>query len=175
VQNVIEMEGGKSALKLTTASYKRPNGKNIHRFPDASENDEWGVRPNDGFEDKLSNSDMRQLVEQRHDRDIVRRRTPTAIAAAIAGANSASTPAGKADVDSATATDSPMSDRTADDKAQRKPADPSIPANVTPTSAADDKPAATDKTVLSDNRRGLGDRQLQQALEYLAKEIAKAK
>ena len=33
VQNVIELEQGESALKLTTASYHRPNGKNIHRFP----------------------------------------------------------------------------------------------------------------------------------------------
>ncbi len=49
VQNIIEMhEGGdRSALKLTTASYWRPSGKNIHRFPDSKETDEWGVRPND--------------------------------------------------------------------------------------------------------------------------------
>ncbi len=33
VQNVIELENGTSALKLTTASYHRPSGKNIHRFP----------------------------------------------------------------------------------------------------------------------------------------------
>ncbi|MEK6234818.1 MAG: S41 family peptidase, partial [Planctomycetales bacterium] len=31
VQNVIDLEEGKSALKLTTASYWRPSGKNIHR------------------------------------------------------------------------------------------------------------------------------------------------
>jgi carboxyl-terminal processing protease len=47
VQNVIKMEGGKSALKLTTASYWRPNGKNIHRFFDSKETDDWGVKPND--------------------------------------------------------------------------------------------------------------------------------
>src|SRR5581483_5906566 len=40
VQNVVELEGGRSALKLTTASYKRPSGKNIHRFPNAKESDE---------------------------------------------------------------------------------------------------------------------------------------
>ena len=54
VQNVIELEGGKSALKLTTASYHRPSGKNIHRFPDAKESDEWGVMPDDGYEVKLN-------------------------------------------------------------------------------------------------------------------------
>lgn len=49
VQNIIEMhEGSKpSALKLTTASYWRPSGKNIHRFPDSKDSDDWGVRPND--------------------------------------------------------------------------------------------------------------------------------
>src|SRR5260370_31021447 len=31
-QNVIKMEGGKSALKLTTASYLRPSGQNIQRL-----------------------------------------------------------------------------------------------------------------------------------------------
>ena len=54
VQNVIELEGGKSALKLTTASYHRPSGKNIHRFPDAKETDEWGVMPDAGYEVRLS-------------------------------------------------------------------------------------------------------------------------
>ena len=47
VQNIIMMEHDTSALKLTTASYWRPSGKNIHRFPDSKETDEWGVRPND--------------------------------------------------------------------------------------------------------------------------------
>lgn len=49
VQNIIEMHQGsdRSALKLTTASYWRPSGKNIHRFPDSKESDDWGVRPND--------------------------------------------------------------------------------------------------------------------------------
>ena len=52
VQNIIKMENGTSALKLTTASYWRPSGKNIHRFPDPKDfeaagidPDEWGVLP----------------------------------------------------------------------------------------------------------------------------------
>lgn len=45
VQNVMEMENGASALKLTTAGYYRPNGKNIHRGKDATDSDEWGVSP----------------------------------------------------------------------------------------------------------------------------------
>ena len=71
VQNVIELEGGRSALKLTTASYLRPSGKNIHRFPDAKESDEWGVVPNEGFEVKLRQSELRDLVASRRLRDIL--------------------------------------------------------------------------------------------------------
>ena len=71
VQNVIEMENGRSALKLTTASYKRPNGKNIHRFPDAKETDEWGVHPDDGFEVKMGNEEMSELIRDRRQRDVL--------------------------------------------------------------------------------------------------------
>src|SRR5690349_21718964 len=52
VQNIILLENDTSALKLTTASYIRPSGKNIHRFPDKKDfesahidPDEWGVKP----------------------------------------------------------------------------------------------------------------------------------
>jgi carboxyl-terminal processing protease len=72
VQRVIEMEGGQSALKLTTAGYHRPNGKNIHRYPGATPEDEWGVKPNEGFELKLSRSDMMALGQYRRDRDILK-------------------------------------------------------------------------------------------------------
>jgi len=73
VQNVIELEGGASALKLTTAGYHRPNGKNIHRAPDAKDSDDWGVLPNPGFEVKLNSREMTQLMEQRREKDIVRK------------------------------------------------------------------------------------------------------
>jgi carboxyl-terminal processing protease len=71
VQNVIDLEHGKSALKLTTASYHRPSGKNIHRFPDAKETDEWGVMPDDGFAVQFSNEEMAKYLEYRHKRDVV--------------------------------------------------------------------------------------------------------
>ncbi len=71
VQNVIELEDGKSALKLTTASYTRPNGHKIHRFPDDTEADEWGVKPDDGLEVKLTNSQLAEMVGRRRQRDVV--------------------------------------------------------------------------------------------------------
>jgi carboxyl-terminal processing protease len=63
VQNIILMEHGASALKLTTAGYMRPSGKNIHRFTDRKafeaagiDPDEWGVRPNDSGYDLTAGS-----------------------------------------------------------------------------------------------------------------------
>ena len=68
VQNVVELEDGKSAIKITTGSYQRPSGKPIHRFPDAKE---WGVTPNEGFVVKLSNFEVSRLHRSRQQRDVV--------------------------------------------------------------------------------------------------------
>ena len=76
VQNIIELEGGKSALKLTTASYQRPNGKNIHRFPGAKPEDEWGVTPNDGYEVRFSAKEMEEFGTYRRQIDILRKDNP---------------------------------------------------------------------------------------------------
>ncbi len=73
VQNVIPMENGATALKLTTASYWRPSGKNIHRFPDSKEKDDWGVKPNEGYEVKLTDEERYNFHKWRQLRDIVRR------------------------------------------------------------------------------------------------------
>ena len=54
-------------LKLTTASYQRPSGNNIHRFPDAKETDEWGVMPDPNYDMKLSDSEMSDLIRHRRD------------------------------------------------------------------------------------------------------------
>ena len=72
VQNVIELDSGKSALKLTTASYHRPSGKNIHRFPNSKETDEWGVMPDDGYAVKFTREDMIAYDEYRRERDVFR-------------------------------------------------------------------------------------------------------
>lgn len=72
VQNVIELEGGKSALKLTTASYHRPSGKNIHRFPTSKDTDEWGVTPDAGYEVKWTIPEMEKYRDFRSDRDVLR-------------------------------------------------------------------------------------------------------
>jgi carboxyl-terminal processing protease len=71
VQNVIDLGGGASALKLTTASYLRPNGHNIHRFPDSKEEDEWGVKPNEGLTIRFSDEEMRDYLIGRRKRDVI--------------------------------------------------------------------------------------------------------
>lgn len=66
VQNVIPLEGGKSALRLTVATFWSPNGRNIDRGKDPKPEGEWGVVPNDGFLVPLTDEQARQLLEQRY-------------------------------------------------------------------------------------------------------------
>lgn len=70
VQRLYPMEAGTSRLRLTTAKYIRPSGKNIHKFPDSKEKDDWGVRPD--VEVKLSPVEELDWLIARRDRDIVR-------------------------------------------------------------------------------------------------------
>ena len=72
VQNVINLNQGRSALKLTTASYHRPSGKNIHRFPNSKEADTWGVSPDEGYEVKFTREEWEKWWDDRRDRDIIR-------------------------------------------------------------------------------------------------------
>jgi carboxyl-terminal processing protease len=169
VQNVIELEGGRSALKLTTASYQRPSGKNIHRFPDSKESDEWGVIPDDGFELRLNDGEIRRLVEYRRDRDILRWTPPEERKADDVAKND--TPSG----------DKPAGDKPADEKqADAKPETTPTTTEPKPDAAAptgDSKSPPTEKEPQEGRggRRGpFVDRQLQKALEYLRGELAKA-
>jgi carboxyl-terminal processing protease len=76
VQNIIELEQGRSALKLTTAGYQRPSGKNIHRFPGSEDDGEWGVAPNDGFLLELTPEQTEKLVEHQRRVLIVKPKVP---------------------------------------------------------------------------------------------------
>jgi len=52
-------------LKLTTASYWRPSGRNIHRMPKAKQEDEWGVTPDDRMQIESSdNHVLAFLIDQ---------------------------------------------------------------------------------------------------------------
>ena len=67
-----ESPARQGALKLTTATYWRPNNKNMHRFPDSKPEDDWGVKPSEGLALPLSDDDFRRFLLWRSERDVVR-------------------------------------------------------------------------------------------------------
>ncbi len=71
VQNLILLENRRSALKLTTASYWRPSGKNIDRPSSLQKKSkEWGVMPNSGHQIAISEIELANLYRLRHLRDL---------------------------------------------------------------------------------------------------------
>lgn len=72
VQNVVHLESGHSALKLTTASYFRPSGVNIHRFPESKKEDDWGVQPSRGHVVELSKEQWLEWIRFRETADLIR-------------------------------------------------------------------------------------------------------
>lgn len=50
IQELIELESKHGLLKLTTGTYWRPSEKDINRRKGDGENDDWGVRPDKGYE-----------------------------------------------------------------------------------------------------------------------------
>ncbi len=155
VQNVIELEGGKSALKLTTANYHRPSGKNIHKFPDAKESDEWGVMPDAGYDVRMSRDQMERMVEDRRDRDILVGKHARALAARQTAADK---PADDKPAADKPASDKPSADKPADEKpAGEKP-------DETKADAGDPQAA-----------KGPVDPQLARAVDYLTQELARAR
>jgi C-terminal peptidase prc len=76
VQNVQQFEDGD--LKVTIASFWRPNGKNLARLTPAgktaNENEEWGVRPDKGYLVKLSEKEHDDLQDFQHNQEIIPRR-----------------------------------------------------------------------------------------------------
>ena len=74
VQNIVELVDGQGALRLTTASYHRPSGENIHRFDGADEDETWGVMPTDGFEVKPDPLEVGRLYRHQRALDIIDRK-----------------------------------------------------------------------------------------------------
>jgi len=59
VQSVIPIEGGRAAIRFTTAYYFPPSGRRIHKRPKDTDDDQWGVEPSPGAEITL---DQKQLA-----------------------------------------------------------------------------------------------------------------
>ncbi len=70
VQNVVPFAGGE--IKLTTASFWRPSGKNLNKASTkGGENDEWGVVPNKGYDLKLDYKETEDLEESLHEAEVI--------------------------------------------------------------------------------------------------------
>ncbi len=70
VQRLMRTESGRSLLKLTSATYWRPSGKNIHRMiGDDDEQAQWGVFPNKGMQVELDPQEYRHWRLYRSRRD----------------------------------------------------------------------------------------------------------
>ncbi len=70
VQELIDLPQGCGAMKITTSSYWRPNGRNIHRSPDASPKDDWGVSPDAGCAVELDPAEYNRWLAWRARRDV---------------------------------------------------------------------------------------------------------
>jgi carboxyl-terminal processing protease len=62
VQQPLSVAAG-FGMKITNGFIFRPSGKNLHRFPESKETDDWGVRPDTGLEMRLSADLCRQLEQ----------------------------------------------------------------------------------------------------------------
>jgi carboxyl-terminal processing protease len=73
VQTILPFETG-GQLKLTTATYWRPNGKNINKASTQGRpEDEWGVTPDKGFLVKMSNKELLDLQDHQREHEIIQR------------------------------------------------------------------------------------------------------
>jgi carboxyl-terminal processing protease len=77
VQKVIDLKTNPpTGLKLTTDTYWRPSEKNMHRYEDAKDTDDWGVKPDDGFEIVLKDDERLEYLRYRRTRDMVKGKNP---------------------------------------------------------------------------------------------------
>jgi carboxyl-terminal processing protease len=160
VQNVIYLDGDKAALKLTTAKWYTPSGRNIHRDEDMTEKDEWGVMPDVSVpmtpEEYIGIIRARQEAEILHKNSLLK---PDAPKSDAPKSDAPKTDAPKSDAPKTEAPKSvaPKSDAPKTDTRKGEPATPSLddeetlPGGKAPPKAI--KPA--------------DDRQLQRALDLL--------
>ncbi len=64
------------AVKLTSEVWLTSAGKNIHRWPNSKETDDWGVRPDAGFDVKLSQEERLQYILHMRQLETVRGKNP---------------------------------------------------------------------------------------------------
>jgi C-terminal processing protease CtpA/Prc len=72
VQNVEDFYPTGGQFKLTTARYFPPKGENIDKLSTSGKDEEeWGVRPDKGFEVKVTREELADLAERFRDREVI--------------------------------------------------------------------------------------------------------
>jgi carboxyl-terminal processing protease len=71
VQRLMRVESGRSLIKLTSATYWRPSGQNIHRMPEDGPGDQWGVTPDQGLSVTLTDEEYVAWRTYRIRRDLI--------------------------------------------------------------------------------------------------------
>jgi carboxyl-terminal processing protease len=84
VQRLVRIESGRSLLKLTSATYWRPSGKNIHRMAENDASAEWGVMPDAGFQVNLDENGYEAWRTYRLRRDLIGEGVDASLAAELA-------------------------------------------------------------------------------------------
>lgn len=70
VQEVRILPNRMGQLKMTSAYYHLPSGRNLHRKPDSTM---WGVDPDDGFRVPMSNDQYRAMIQARRQYELINR------------------------------------------------------------------------------------------------------
>jgi len=71
VRSIVPLKDGVGSLKLPIASYFRPNGKAMNRYPAAKDSDDWGVTPDPGQEVSLTDEELNEFEKDRSARDVL--------------------------------------------------------------------------------------------------------
>jgi carboxyl-terminal processing protease len=76
VQTILPFrESGKPAqIKVTTATFWRPSGKNLNKSSTSGKDyEDWGVKPDKGYDLTLTRDELNDLQDQQRDREIIAR------------------------------------------------------------------------------------------------------
>jgi carboxyl-terminal processing protease len=68
VQSIIQLDEGQGAIRLTTAQYQLPSGRNIDRKPGEKS---WGIQPDDGCFVPLDAAQLKTLQQRQQQREII--------------------------------------------------------------------------------------------------------
>jgi carboxyl-terminal processing protease len=70
VRSLFPLNDGMGALKLPVAAYYRPNGKSVNRYPFSKDSDDWGIKPDDGYEVAFTEVELKDYQKNRSEHSL---------------------------------------------------------------------------------------------------------